>query len=102
MSRLNELIQELCPNGIEYKTLGDIATISRGGSFQKKDFTEYGIPCIHYGQIYTRYEEANKLLYVIASRAKSRLYLFSEKGRVYWDNGVRQYVDAFPTSTSSS
>ena len=44
-----------------------------------------------------RDEEANKLLYVIASRAKSRLYLFSEKGRVYWDNGVRQYVDAFPT-----
>ena len=23
MSRLNELIQELCPNGIEYKMLGD-------------------------------------------------------------------------------
>ena len=42
-------------------------------------------------------EEANKLLYVIASRAKSRLYLFSEKGRVYWDKGVRQHVDAFPT-----
>lgn len=33
MSMLNELIQELCPNGIEYKTLGNIATISRGGSF---------------------------------------------------------------------
>ena len=42
-------------------------------------------------------EDANKLLYVIVSRAKSRLYLFSEKGRTYWDNGVRQYVDAFPT-----
>lgn len=42
-------------------------------------------------------EEANKLLYVIASRAKSRLYLFSEKGRTYWDNGVKQYVEAFPT-----
>ena len=51
--------------------------------------------------IYTSYdkmnEEANKLLYVIASRAKKRIYLFSEKGRRYWDNGVRQYVDAFPT-----
>lgn len=42
-------------------------------------------------------EEANKLLYVIASRAKSRLYLFSEKGRTYWDNGVKQYVESFPT-----
>lgn len=42
-------------------------------------------------------EEANKLLYVIASRAKSRLYLFSEKGRMYKDNGIRKYVEAFPT-----
>lgn len=40
---------------MEYKTLGDVATISRGGNFQKKDFTEQGKPCIHYGQIYTRY-----------------------------------------------
>lgn len=73
MSRLNELIQELCPNGIEYKTLGDIATISRGGSFQKKDFTEYGIPCIHYGQIYTRYGlSADKTITYIDATAGER------------------------------
>lgn len=35
--------------------LGDIATISRGGTFQKKDFSSSGIPCIHYGQIHTYY-----------------------------------------------
>lgn len=35
--------------------LGDIATIMRGGSFQKKDFSDFGVPCIHYGQIYTKY-----------------------------------------------
>ena len=55
MNRLEQLIQELCPNGIEYKTLGEIATITRGGNFQKKDYCEVGIPCIHYGQIYTQY-----------------------------------------------
>jgi type I restriction enzyme S subunit len=27
----------------------------RGGGLQKKDFTETGIGCIHYGQIYTQY-----------------------------------------------
>ncbi|HIB5474880.1 TPA: restriction endonuclease subunit S, partial [Klebsiella pneumoniae] len=27
----------------------------RGGSLQKKDFTEIGVGCIHYGQIYTYY-----------------------------------------------
>lgn len=36
MSKLDELIVELCPNGVEYKSLGEIATISRGGNFQKK------------------------------------------------------------------
>ncbi len=55
MSKLSELIAKLCPDGVEYKRLGDIATISRGGSFQKKDFRDTGIPCIHYGQIYTTY-----------------------------------------------
>ena len=55
MSRIDELIAKYCPNGVEYKGLGEIATVSRGGSLQKKDFCESGIPCIHYGQIYTKY-----------------------------------------------
>ncbi len=55
MSKLNEMIHKLCPDGVEYKTLNEVATISRGGNFQKKDFVESGVPCIHYGQIYTRY-----------------------------------------------
>lgn len=52
---LDNLIEKFCPNGVDYKTLGEIAQISRGGSLQKKDFVESGVPCIHYGQIYTRY-----------------------------------------------
>ena len=55
MSKLDELLRKLCPNGVEYKKLGEIATISRGGNFQKKDFLTEGVPCIHYGQIYTKY-----------------------------------------------
>lgn len=57
----------------------------------------YGkLPSIHILPM-NRNEEAKKLLYVIASRAKSRLYLFSEKGRVYWNRDIREKVDAFPT-----
>ncbi|TWO28271.1 restriction endonuclease subunit S [Campylobacter lanienae] len=40
---------------VKYIKLGDIAEIIRGGNFQKKDFVEEGLPCIHYGQIYTKY-----------------------------------------------
>jgi len=55
MSRLDDLIGELCPEGVDYRRLSEVATISRGGNFQKKDYVEKGTPCIHYGQIYTRY-----------------------------------------------
>ena len=55
MTKLDELIQELCPQGVERKRLGDIGVIIRGNGLQKKDFTESGVGCIHYGQIYTYY-----------------------------------------------
>lgn len=40
---------------VKYVKLRDISQIIRGGNFQKKDFMDEGKPCIHYGQIYTRY-----------------------------------------------
>ena len=40
---------------VELKKLGEIANISRGGKLQKKDFVNNGFPCIHYGQIHTKY-----------------------------------------------
>ncbi|WP_297450835.1 restriction endonuclease subunit S [uncultured Corynebacterium sp.] len=55
MNQIEKLIEELCPNGVEYKPLGEVGTFSRGGGLQKKDFTESGVGCIHYGQIYTHY-----------------------------------------------
>lgn len=46
---------------VKYVKLKEIAEIYRGGNFQKKDFIENGKPCIHYGQIYTKYgKTANK------------------------------------------
>ena len=42
-------------NNIQWKKLGEVGIFQRGTSFQKKHFTDEGIPCIHYGQIYTRY-----------------------------------------------
>jgi type I restriction enzyme S subunit len=42
---------------VAHLALGDprIGVFTRGGGLQKKDFVERGIPCIHYGQIYTYY-----------------------------------------------
>ena len=55
MSRVRELIDELCPDGVPYRPLGEIATLVRGNGMPKTDLTEEGVGAIHYGQIYTHY-----------------------------------------------
>ena len=55
MSRLTELIEELCPDGVEYRRLGEIADLQRGSGMPKKLFVDEGIPAIHYGHIFTKY-----------------------------------------------
>lgn len=36
MSKLAELIKELCPDGVEYKKLNEISEMKRGTSVTKK------------------------------------------------------------------
>ncbi len=56
MSRLEELLDELCPDGVEYKTIEEIAIdIFRGSGIKRDEVTEEGIPCVRYGEIYTTY-----------------------------------------------
>lgn len=45
MSKLDELIQELCPDGVEYKRLSEVATIERGKRVVKEQLSkETGFP----------------------------------------------------------
>ncbi|KAD3515019.1 restriction endonuclease subunit S [Arthrobacter yangruifuii] len=55
MSRIDDLIKEVCPDGVPRRELGVIGTITRGKRFVKADMRETGVPCIHYGEIYTKY-----------------------------------------------
>ncbi|PWK81950.1 type I restriction enzyme S subunit [Lentzea atacamensis] len=55
MSEIERLLAEHCPDGIEVKKLGEIGTFIRGRRFTKADMVKEGIPCIHYGEIYTEY-----------------------------------------------
>ncbi|CEI46616.1 JHP726-like protein [Propionibacterium freudenreichii] len=55
MSRIDELTQELCPDGVERRPLGEFATLVRGNGMPKTDLVEEGVGAVHYGQIYTRY-----------------------------------------------
>lgn len=72
MSRIEELITELCPRGVEYQAIGDLGELVRGNGMPKADFVESGIGCIHYGQIYTDYGTwaTETVSFVSAEKAK--------------------------------
>jgi type I restriction-modification system specificity determinant len=72
MSRLADLINELCPDGVEYKPLGEVAELKRGSGMPKKMFTDAGIPAIHYGHIYTKYGIYTKVAAAYVDKANSQ------------------------------
>lgn len=50
MTKLEELINELCPNGVEYKKIGDVCDILRGKRLTKKELSDEGkYPVLHGG-----------------------------------------------------
>ncbi len=55
MSRIDEMIRQHCPNGIEYQALGQVGEVFRGRRFTKKDYVDEGLAAIHYGELYTHY-----------------------------------------------
>ena len=83
-------------DGWEEKKLGEVAEIIRGKRFVRADIVEDGIPCIHYGDIYTHYglsvtktrgcvkpELAKKLRF-----AKKNDVIVVQAGENNWDIGV--------------
>ena len=55
MSRIDELVVALAPEGVEFKALGEVGEFLRGNGLQKADLTDEGVPAIHYGQVHTHY-----------------------------------------------
>ena len=51
MSKLKELIQKLCPDGVEYKKLGEICKILRGKRLTTKDLVPDGKFPVYHGGI---------------------------------------------------
>jgi type I restriction enzyme S subunit len=42
-------------DGVRWLPMGEIGTFTRGRRFTKNDMVPDGVPCIHYGEIYTHY-----------------------------------------------
>lgn len=58
------------------KSMGTVGSIVRGRRFTKKDFSDTGVPAIHYGEIYTRFGPSTDhvVTYVNSALASSLRY----------------------------
>ena len=79
MNKLDELIKELCPNGVEYKELGDMAKVTIGEFVHKDKQSENAKYPVYNGGIsntgyYDEYnEEKNKI--IISARGANAGYI---------------------------
>ena len=54
MSKLEELIKELCPNGVEFKPLGNIVKFINGRAYKQSELLDIGkYPVLRVGNFYT-------------------------------------------------
>lgn len=79
MNRIEKLIEELCPEGVEHRPLGELGEFIRGNGLQKKDLVDSGVGAIHYGQLYTHYGvwADQTLSFVTQSKAEKLRTAFS-------------------------
>ena len=78
MSRLEELIAELCPDGVEYKTLDTVSTIERGVRVVKTQLSEDGVypvfqNCLAPMGYYKDFNCEENMTYVISAGAAGEI-----------------------------
>ena len=90
MSRINDLIKELCPNGVEYKSIKDTCVVLKKGTLKTTDLLESGYPVINSGRnLYGYYDQYNNdgNAFTVAARGEYAGYInyFSDK---FWAGGL--------------
>lgn len=81
---------------IEIKALQDLGTLTRGRRFVRDDIRTEGVPCIHYGDMYTTYGIAEQNTITFLDEEKANKLRFAEPNDVVivgagendWDIGV--------------
>ena len=58
MNKIERMLQELCPNGVEYKKLGEVCEFQRGSTITAKEAVEGDVPVIAGGQKPAYYHNA--------------------------------------------
>jgi type I restriction enzyme S subunit len=79
MSKLNKLIQELCPNGVEYRKLGGVCEFVNGFAFKSNLFREDGDKIIRITNINGRTIDIDDIKYFHKEDYKAELRQFVVK-----------------------
>jgi type I restriction enzyme, S subunit len=82
MSRIDDLIAEECPEGVPRKQLSEVGSFKRGRRFVKDDMVGTGVPCIHYGEMYTHYGVWTKTVKSFLEPNKTKNLRFANPGDI--------------------
>ncbi|NLD99780.1 MAG: restriction endonuclease subunit S [Fibrobacter sp.] len=79
MSRIEQLIAELCPDGVEFKELGKIVNIINGFAFKSKKYSKEGIRVIRISDVQKgRISNDSLKFYPTESQNEIKNYLLNE------------------------
>lgn len=67
---------------IEWKKMGEIGTFIRGKRFVRTDIMEQGVPCIHYGDMYTYYGLYTNNTPTFLKKEKAQKMRFAQKNDI--------------------
>lgn len=84
MNKLNEMIQKLCPDGVEYKTLSAVARVERGKRVVREQLsTEEGFPVFQNSLTpmgyHTEYNYEGETTYIIGAGAAGEIGYSTER-----------------------
>ena len=90
MTHIEQMIQDLCPNGVEFKTLGEVTRTLPKGTLKTTDLTEEGYPVINSGKsLYGYYSNFNNECEALTIAARGEyagwISYFNEK---FWAGGL--------------
>ena len=78
MSRLDELIKKLCPNGVEYRTLGQVVSIERGKRLVRDQLADTGMYPVYQNSMtplgyHTEYNYPANTVFIIGAGAAGEI-----------------------------
>ncbi len=93
MSELSYLEKLLDGVEVKWLPLGQLGELVRGNGLPKSDFTESGIPAIHYGQIYTFYGLSTETTKSFVSQETAKNLKKVNSGDVVITNTSENFTD---------